>query len=129
MYLFIYLLLHSFINPFIYSFIADNEIESGREFEILSNGHVLVVRQARRALQGVYTCRADSQAGSITASARLVVADNGTVLRACVCGYVWVCVCVHLCAWMCLCVWVCVSFAFVCVGVYTVIMFTVYFDL
>lgn len=55
---------------------GNNEIQSGREFEIMSDGHILVVRQARRALQGVYTCRADSQAGSITASARLIVAES-----------------------------------------------------
>ncbi|XP_070195291.1 peroxidasin-like isoform X2 [Littorina saxatilis] len=55
---------------------GNSEIQNGREFEILSDGHVLVVRQTTRALQGVYTCRADSEAGSITASARLIVADN-----------------------------------------------------
>ena len=57
--------------------VSDSEIRSGRDFEILSEGHVLVVRQATRAMQGLYTCRADSEAGSITASARLIVADNG----------------------------------------------------
>ena len=56
--------------------VSDSEIRSGREFEILSEGHVLVVRQATRSLQGLYTCRADSEAGSITASARLIVAEN-----------------------------------------------------
>lgn len=57
--------------------VSDTEIQSGGDFEILSDGHVLVVRQATRSLQGLYTCRADSEAGSITASARLIVAQNG----------------------------------------------------
>ncbi|KAL8583777.1 hypothetical protein ACOMHN_036412 [Nucella lapillus] len=54
------------------------EIRSGRDFELLSDGHVLLVRQARQALQGLYTCRADSPSGSITASARLIVAQNAS---------------------------------------------------
>ncbi|XP_076462560.1 peroxidasin-like isoform X2 [Babylonia areolata] len=57
---------------------GNSEIRAGRDFDILSEGHVLLVRQARLALQGLYTCRADSPSGSITASARLIVARNAS---------------------------------------------------
>ncbi|KAK7488478.1 hypothetical protein BaRGS_00020263, partial [Batillaria attramentaria] len=54
------------------------EVQTGREFELLSDGHVLVVRQVTRTLQGTYTCRADSAAGSIASNARLIVVENST---------------------------------------------------
>lgn len=52
------------------------ELHSGPEFDLLLENHVLVVRQVTRAHQGVYTCRADSATGSITADARLIVVEN-----------------------------------------------------